>query len=107
VLVTHYVLFVIDLATRAVEIAGIATSPEWAFMTQLMRNLIDHVDGFLRGRDSLSSTATASRRSLQAHADRRRRARAADSSPLAEYERAEPCLRRRRRRAQVAVRRRT
>ena len=47
-LVTHYVLFVIDHATRAVEIAGITTNPDSAFMAQVARNLTDSVDGFLR-----------------------------------------------------------
>ncbi len=47
-LVTHYVLFVIHHATRAVEIAGITTSPDSAFMAQVGRNLTDPVDGALR-----------------------------------------------------------
>ncbi|MBK8977631.1 MAG: transposase [Planctomycetes bacterium] len=49
-LVTHYVLFVIDHATRAVEIPGITTNPDSAFMAQVARNLTDHVDGFLRAK---------------------------------------------------------
>ncbi|MBK8980697.1 MAG: transposase [Planctomycetes bacterium] len=49
-LVTLYVLFVIDHATRAVEIAGITTNPDSAFMAQVARNLTDHVDGFLRAK---------------------------------------------------------
>ena len=47
-LVTHYVLFVIHHATRAVHIAGITTNPNAEFMAQVARNLTDHVDGFLR-----------------------------------------------------------
>ena len=47
-LVTHYVLFVIDHATRAVHIAGVTPKPDAAFMAQVARNLIDSVDGFLR-----------------------------------------------------------
>ena len=47
-LVTHYVLFVIHHATRAVQIAGITTNPDSAFMSQVARNLTDHLDGFLR-----------------------------------------------------------
>ena len=47
-LVTHYVLFVIRHATRAVEIAGITSNPDTAFMAQVARNLTDRVDGFLR-----------------------------------------------------------
>ena len=49
-LVTHYVLFAIDLASRAVEIAGVTTNPDAQFMAQVARNLTEHVDGFLRGK---------------------------------------------------------
>lgn len=48
-LVTHYVLFVIQHATRRVGIAGMTTNPNAGFMAQVERNLTDHVDGFLRG----------------------------------------------------------
>lgn len=47
-LVTHYILFAIDLATRAVEIAGVTTNPDAQFMAQVARNLTDPIDGFLR-----------------------------------------------------------
>jgi transposase InsO family protein len=46
-LVTHYVLFFIELATRSVRMAGITTEPNDAFMVQTARNLTDVVDGFL------------------------------------------------------------
>jgi putative transposase len=46
-LVTHYVLFVIHHATRAVEIAGVTTNPDGNFMARVARNLTDNVDGFL------------------------------------------------------------
>jgi len=49
-LVTYFVLFVIDLATRRVEIAGITASPDSAWMCQVARNLTDCQDGFLRGK---------------------------------------------------------
>ncbi|MFT7485638.1 MAG: putative transposase [Candidatus Paceibacteria bacterium] len=45
---TYYVLFFIDLKTRVVEIAGITTSPNEAFMAQVARNLTVPVTGFLR-----------------------------------------------------------
>lgn len=48
-LVTHYVLLVIQHATRRVEIAGVTTNPNASFMAQVARNLTDSVDGFLRG----------------------------------------------------------
>jgi len=49
-LVTHYTLFVIDIATRAVHIAGTTPSPDAAFMAQVARNLTDCIDGFLHGK---------------------------------------------------------
>ena len=52
-LVTHYVLFAIDLATRAVHVAGVTTNPDGAFMAQVARNLTDSIDGFLRGKKYL------------------------------------------------------
>jgi transposase InsO family protein len=48
-LVTHYILFVIDLATRRVVIAGITTNPNEAWMLQMARNLTDTETGMLRG----------------------------------------------------------
>ena len=47
---THYVLFLIELETRGVHVAGITTNPDGAFMAQVARNLTDAVDGFLKGR---------------------------------------------------------
>lgn len=47
-LVTHYTLFLIDIATRTVHIAGTTPNPDGAFMAQVARNLTDCVDGFLR-----------------------------------------------------------
>tara|TARA_R110002072_G_scaffold264409_1_gene423099 strand:+ start:2394 stop:3461 length:1068 start_codon:yes stop_codon:yes gene_type:complete len=52
-LVTHYVFFVIHHATRMVEIAGVTPNPGGNFMTQVARNLTDHVDGFLRNKKFL------------------------------------------------------
>ena len=46
-LVTHYVLFVISLADRAVHIAGITTRPDEAWMLQVGRNLTDEKSGAL------------------------------------------------------------
>ena len=47
--VRYMVFFVIELKSRAVEIAGIKVDPDEAWMKQLARNLVDPVDGFLRG----------------------------------------------------------
>lgn len=47
-LVTHYVLFALRLASRLVEIVGVTTNPDAAFMAQVARNLTDRDDGFLR-----------------------------------------------------------
>ena len=46
---TYFVLFVIDLETRRVHIAGITEHPTTSFMAQVARNLTDAVDGFLAG----------------------------------------------------------
>jgi putative transposase len=48
-LVRYFVLFVIDLKTRRVEIAGIIHQLEKAWMSQIARNLTDCEDGFLNG----------------------------------------------------------
>ncbi len=47
-LVRYFVLFVIDLKTRRVVIAGISRRPDGAWMQQVARNLTDSHDGFLR-----------------------------------------------------------
>jgi putative transposase len=46
--VRHMVFFVIEIKTRADEIAGICVCPNEAWMKQVARNLTDPVDGFLR-----------------------------------------------------------
>ena len=47
-LVRYFVLFVIDLKTRRVEVAGIIQQPYGEWMKQIARNLTDVVDGFLK-----------------------------------------------------------
>ena len=49
-LTRYIVLFVIDLATRRVQIAGIASQPDSAWVVQCGRQLTDSVDGFLVGK---------------------------------------------------------
>ena len=49
-LVTHYLLFVISLSDRVVQIAGITTRPDEAWMLQVVRNLVDAETGVLRER---------------------------------------------------------
>lgn len=51
-LVTFFVLFVMELKTRRVEIAGITAQPDSKFMAQVARNLTDF-DGFLLGKSYL------------------------------------------------------
>jgi hypothetical protein len=46
-LVTYYVLFVMELSTRRVHVAGITPNPDGRFMMQVARNLTDAADGFL------------------------------------------------------------
>jgi hypothetical protein len=51
-LITFYVLFVIDLATRRVQIAGVTTQPDGPWMAQIARQL-SGFDGFLVGKSLL------------------------------------------------------
>lgn len=48
-LVTYYILFLIDLASRSVHIAGVTPHPDNRWMTQIARNVTDTEDGFLCG----------------------------------------------------------
>ena len=48
-LVRYFVLFVIDLETRRVGIAGIAQQPDGQWMKQIARNLTDVDEGVLNG----------------------------------------------------------
>jgi putative transposase len=52
-LVRYHVFFVIDLASRRVEIAGISRCPDGSWMEQVARNLLDAGDGFLLGKKYL------------------------------------------------------
>ena len=52
-LVTHYLLFVISLYTRIVEVVGITTRPDEAWMLQMARNLTDSEAGALRAKKYL------------------------------------------------------
>ena len=47
-LVAYYVLFVLDLASRTVKIAGITLHPHEVWMVQMARNLTDAQEPFLR-----------------------------------------------------------
>jgi putative transposase len=46
--VRYMVFFVIELRSRAVQVAGIRITPDGAWMLQVARNLLDAKDGFLR-----------------------------------------------------------
>jgi putative transposase len=46
-LARYFALFVIDLKTRRIEIAGISASPDGAWKGQVARNWTDSEDGFL------------------------------------------------------------
>jgi len=48
-LVTFYVLFFINLASRTVKIAGATSNPGDAWMAQIARNLTEPDGGFLTG----------------------------------------------------------
>ena len=49
-MVTYYVLFAMELATRRVQLVGLTTQPNEAWIKQIARNLTDCVDGFLLGK---------------------------------------------------------
>jgi transposase InsO family protein len=49
-LVTFYLLFVIEVATRRVHFAGCTPNPNEPWMKQIARNLTDPFDGFLLGK---------------------------------------------------------
>jgi transposase InsO family protein len=49
-LARYFVLFVIELETRRVQVAGIVRQPHGAWMKQVARNLTNGVDGFLTGK---------------------------------------------------------
>ena len=49
-LIRHWVLFVIDLPTRRIEIAGISRAPCGTWTEHVFRSLIDDFDGFLIGK---------------------------------------------------------
>ena len=52
-LVTCYLMFVMELATRRVHLAGCSTNPDEWWMLQVARNLTDAEEGFLRGKKYL------------------------------------------------------
>ena len=52
-LVTYYILFVLDLASRTVKIAGITSRPDEAWMMQMARNFTDVEEPVLRRTRSL------------------------------------------------------
>jgi putative transposase len=52
-LTTYYVLFFIQISTRAVKIAGITAHPDTAWMVQMGRNLTDSEAGLLAGKRTL------------------------------------------------------
>jgi transposase InsO family protein len=49
-LITYYVLFVMELATRRVHFAGCTPNPDDPWMKQIAKNLTDPFDGFLLGK---------------------------------------------------------
>jgi glycyl-tRNA synthetase beta subunit len=66
--VRYMVLFVSELRSRAVHIAGVRIDPDGAWMMQVARNLVDPVDGFLRNATS-RRRRSLERRSATLHAN--------------------------------------
>jgi len=66
-LVTYYVLVVMELSTRRVQIAGITPHPTAAFMQQCARQLTDPIDGFssANGISSMTGTPNTHRRLMR------------------------------------------
>ncbi len=64
-LIRHAVLFVIDLATRKVQIAGVLPQPDGLWMKQVARNWTDCFCGFLKGKKYLYCIA-ANKQAIQA-----------------------------------------
>jgi hypothetical protein len=52
--VRYTVSFVMEVKTRAVQIAGVRIAPDGHWMKQIARNLLDPVDGFLRNASYLT-----------------------------------------------------
>ena len=71
-LIRYHVLFAIDVASRKVEILGIAVDPGGPWMEQMARSLVDAVDGFLVGKRYVWSIGIRSTRKASAeYPDRR------------------------------------
>lgn len=72
-LVTIYLLFVMEVATRRVYFGGCTMNPDEAWMKQVARNLTDSFDGFLLGSRYLimdrDTKSCESFRSILQHAD--------------------------------------
>ena len=67
-LTTFLVLFLIELSTRRVEIAGIGRKVNRLCMTQVARNICDAEDGFLKGKSISASATSTSARDLKSGA---------------------------------------
>lgn len=52
-LVTFYLLYVVELKNRRVHFAGCTTSPDESWVKQTARELTNHEDGFLNGKEHL------------------------------------------------------
>jgi hypothetical protein len=61
-LITHYVLFVIELATRRVAICGITTNPNEVWMLQIARGVLDSESGDVRAKPQVSIYVARSKR---------------------------------------------
>ena len=93
-LITYYTLFVIDLRSRRVHVAGSTPTPDAWFMAQAARRLTDAVDGFLASHQVLICDRDSKwTDGLPPHRPRRRGADRADTRPGAECQRLRGTLR--------------
>jgi putative transposase len=93
-LITYYTLFVIDLRSRRVHVAGSTPTPDAWLMAQAARRLTDAVDGFLASHQvPICDRDSKWTGGIPPHCPRRRGADRVDARPGAECQRLRGALR--------------
>lgn len=70
-LVTMYILVVMDMKSRRIQIAGITANPDGTWVRQMARNLTDSEDGFLRNHTHLPFGSVGQRQTERADISRK------------------------------------